>query len=368
MKRAGKEPVGKKNSGLGKLMSVLHQNAESLVTTRTAHNGPDQILPATELFTSRRNQPVKLRRDATGLGSGEPLSIPTLLKQVAEANQDVVAMRSKDLESGEWKVWTYQALEDEVKTVAKSLLEIGLHRHHSVAIIGSNSPYWVIANLASISAGGIAAGINESLSAEEIARICIDCKADVIFVESESLLKKILLIQHKLPELRCIIQWHGEPPLSDQRRLAKSHKKHILSWVGLIELGKALQPDHLEERLTKVSINQCCSLVYATSNKGVMLSHDNLTWSAKMVLGVIRAPGFNKTPAPGEEVILSFLPLSHISTQLIDIYYIISVAGTSVFTNRDILHNQQHFFEALEEIQPSVVYGPPVIFKDSTTD
>ena len=38
-----KEPVGKKSSGLGKLMTVLHQNAASLVTTRTAHNGPDQV-------------------------------------------------------------------------------------------------------------------------------------------------------------------------------------------------------------------------------------------------------------------------------------------------------------------------------------
>ena len=77
MKRGStKEPVGKKNSGLGKLMSVLHQvkiiitiitiitiniiifiivmgklmsmlhqNAASLVTTRAAHNGPDQVKP-----------------------------------------------------------------------------------------------------------------------------------------------------------------------------------------------------------------------------------------------------------------------------------------------------------------------------------
>ena len=44
MKRGtSKEPVGKKSSGLGKLMTVLHQNAASLVTTRTAHNGPDQV-------------------------------------------------------------------------------------------------------------------------------------------------------------------------------------------------------------------------------------------------------------------------------------------------------------------------------------
>ena len=76
---------------------------------------------------------------------------------------------------------------------------------------------------------GIAAGLHQGLSAEEVSRISIDCKADVIVVESEALLKKVLLVQHKLPELKCIVQWRGEPPLSDQRRLAKSHKKHILS-------------------------------------------------------------------------------------------------------------------------------------------
>ena len=38
-----KEAVVAKSSGLGKLMTVLHQNAASLVTTRTAHNGPDQV-------------------------------------------------------------------------------------------------------------------------------------------------------------------------------------------------------------------------------------------------------------------------------------------------------------------------------------
>jgi long-subunit acyl-CoA synthetase (AMP-forming) len=79
--------------------------------------------------------------------------VPSLLQHVADANPDVVAMRQKDLATGEWKIWTYQQLDEEVQTVAKSLLEIGLHRHHSVAIIGSNAPHWIIANLAAISAG-----------------------------------------------------------------------------------------------------------------------------------------------------------------------------------------------------------------------
>ena len=33
------------SSGLGKLMNVLHQNAASLVNTKSEHNGPDQVGP-----------------------------------------------------------------------------------------------------------------------------------------------------------------------------------------------------------------------------------------------------------------------------------------------------------------------------------
>ena len=58
-----------------------------------------------------------------------------------------------------------------------------------------------------------------------------------------STLLQILLIHHKLPSLRTIVQYTGLPPLSDQRRLHKSHGKHILSWDELNEIGKAL-PDN----------------------------------------------------------------------------------------------------------------------------
>ena len=43
-------------------------------------------------------------------------------------------------------------------------------------------------------------------------------------VENESLLKQILLVQHKLPFLKAIVQMYGEPPISDKRRLHKTHK------------------------------------------------------------------------------------------------------------------------------------------------
>ena len=77
---------------------------------------------------------------------------------------------------------------------------------------------------------------------------------------------------------------------------------------------------------------------------------------------------------------ISFSPLAHISAQLIDIYYIISVGGTAVFPATPILHNQERFFAALKEVlipnfpndthnfhvfqvRPTVVFGQPVVFE-----
>ena len=59
---------------------------------------------------------------------------------------------------------------------------------------------------------------------------------------------QILLIHHKLPQLKTIVQYTGLPPLADQRRLHKSHGKHILSWEELSEIGKALPDNKLGEK------------------------------------------------------------------------------------------------------------------------
>ena len=70
---------------------------------------------------------------------------------MAESYPQVIAMKAS--EDGSWKTWTYHQFYDDVQTVAKAFIEVGLHRHHSVAIMGSNSPQWVIAKLGAIFAG-----------------------------------------------------------------------------------------------------------------------------------------------------------------------------------------------------------------------
>ncbi len=71
---------------------------------------------------------------------------------------------------------------------------------------------------------GISVGLPVESSPDDVARASMESKADVIVVEGEAVLKKVLLVQHKLTDLRAIVQLRGEPPLSDKRRLHRTHK------------------------------------------------------------------------------------------------------------------------------------------------
>ena len=56
----------------------------------------------------------------------------------------VIALKVK--RNGEWKTWTYERYVREVELAARGFIHVGMSRHRSVAIIGQNSPEWVISD------------------------------------------------------------------------------------------------------------------------------------------------------------------------------------------------------------------------------
>ena len=81
----------------------------------------------------------------------------------------------------------------------------------------------------------------------------------------------------------------------------------------------------LEDRLKRIAVNQCCLLVYTSGTtgqpKGAMMSHDNLTWTARISNEFLSANS--------KDIFLSYLPLSHSAAQMIDVW--MPIAGKISF-------------------------------------
>lgn len=85
-----------------------------------------------------------------------------------------------------------------------------------------------------------------------------------------------------------------------------------------------------------------------------MLSHDNLTWDA---LAIVERLPINR----GAEVLISYLPLSHVAAQIVDIYIVMSVGGTVYFADKNALKGT--LVNTLQEVKPTKFLAVPRVWE-----
>ncbi|XP_018576089.1 long-chain-fatty-acid--CoA ligase ACSBG2 [Anoplophora glabripennis] len=311
------------------------------------NNGPDQVVPSDDIFTVKADGYVRLRIPESGkaIETITPISIPSLLKRSAEEFPDHTALAAKV--NGKWEKITYQQYLVNVRTCAKAFLALGLERMHSVCILGFNSPEWFIADLGAIFAGGIAVGIYTTNSAEACLYCAKSSSANIMVVEDETQLQKVLSFRSEIPDLKAIVQYTGEPSHPD-----------VISWKRLMEIGDQQTDDLLEESLKKIAVNQCCTLVYTSgtvgSPKAVMLNHDNFTWDALAISERL-------TIERGNEILISYLPLSHVAAQVVDIYITMTVGASVYFADKHALKGS--LVNTMQEVQPTKFLAVPRVWE-----
>ncbi|KAK4318096.1 hypothetical protein Pmani_010879 [Petrolisthes manimaculis] len=308
-------------------------------------NGPDQIIPTDCIKTWEASGVTKLKIGDQGTSTHTPVSVPTLLKKAAEKYPDINALCVK--QGGEWHGTTYTQYYQQVRTMAKAFIALGLEPYHGVCLLGFNSPEWFIGDLAAIFAGGFAAGIYTTNSAEACEHCARNCESQIWVVEDQKQLEKVLKIKSRIPSLKAIIQYTGKPT-----------SEGVISWSSAMELGKQQSDGELENRLRRIAVNKCCTLIYTSGTtgppKGVMLSHDNITWTA-------HANCVNAEFHAGKEAIVSFLPLSHVAAQMADLYITMYSGATCYFAQPDALKGS--LGQTLKEVRPTRFLGVPRVWE-----
>lgn len=266
---------------------------------------------------------------------------------------------------GTWKIWTWQDYYNDVLCAGRAMVHLGLERFGSVNIIGFNSPEWLIANVAAIAAGGKAAGIYTTNLPEACQYISEHSEGSIVVVEDKNQLAKFLKIRANLPKLKAIIQYTGDVEAGAN----VEGQAAVYSWADFMELGKGsneakLQAE-LDERMALSKPGHACTLIYTSGTTGnpkaVMISHDNALFTGASMLE-------NMEPRKEtEEHVVSYLPLSHIAAQMLDIYFPLiscserNINATVWFARPDALKGT--LSKTLGAARPTVFFGVPRVWE-----
>ena len=117
--------------------------------------GPDQIIQTENMFTTDSDGYCQIRLDNNDLDDIPPISLVTAIKNICEASNSSKLIAMKVKRDDKWISWTYAKYYNDIKTVSRAFIQLGLESRHSVAICGFNSPEWFLSEIGCIFAGGM---------------------------------------------------------------------------------------------------------------------------------------------------------------------------------------------------------------------
>ena len=269
-------------------------------------------------------------------------SIPRRLLRQARERPSTIAYQAKV--DGHWQPTTWATYAEQIRTAARALIALGLPRSGKVAVLGFNRPEWVIFDHAAMMAGGAPAGIYTTCSPDEVQYIVHHSEALVALVEDAAQLAKIKARRAQLPLLRWIVMMRG----------ASATGGDVLTWDEFLAKGDGASDADLDKRTDAIQPADLATLIYTSGTtgppKGVMLSHENLAWTARAL--------HDLAGRPSADVSLSYLPLSHIAEQMCTVH-MPATAGSTVWFAEAI----DKVPDAIKDARPTAFFGVPRIWE-----
>jgi long-chain acyl-CoA synthetase len=165
----------------------------------------------------------------------------------------------KDAQKNELQQVTFKELYDTINSYSKGLIELGLKKGDSVAIISGNNPQWINLSLGTNNAGLIDVPINEASKPKELENILVHSKPKIIIIEDNKVLNNIDTKNHpEIEHIFSIKNIEGIKNISDLKKLGENSGARLFN----------ASPDDIAGRLYTSGTTG--------SPKGVQLSHSNL--------------------------------------------------------------------------------------------
>ncbi|MEO0198125.1 MAG: AMP-binding protein [candidate division WOR-3 bacterium] len=244
---------------------------------------------------------------------------------------------------------TYGELYRRIVSLSQMLREYGVRKGTKVAILGENSPNWVISYLSTVFLGGVAVPILTDFHPHDISNIIRHSESEVIFTTKNFFLK---LKEFDLGKIRLFISLDDFVP--DESSIEVSKFSSLIYKARDAVLSVAEKIGIISD---EISSDDLAAMIYTSgttgNSKGVMLTHKNIVSN---VTQVARLFDLNQ-----KDRVLSVLPLAHSYEFTLGLLYSLSVGASIYYLGRKptpILVE-----EACKRVKPTIIPAVPLLIE-----
>lgn len=226
-------------------------------------------------------------------------SVTALFMTQAEAKGDAPFLWAKH--DGAWIARSWGEIRADMLDLAAGLTALGLKPGDRVMLVSENRPEWAVADLAIMAAGGITVPAYTTNTSADHLHILNNSGARFVITSTRALTEKVMAAAWQADSPPTVIAI--APP-----EVKQSSGGGLISWADTLTLGRGGQTG-LAAAMAATRRQDAACIIYTSGTggapRGVMLSHGALLANAKGAMRLV------DSITDGNDVFLSFLPLSH---------------------------------------------------------
>ncbi len=249
---------------------------------------------------------------------------------------------------GAYRPMTWRAAKTAVRDLSRGLRALGLDPGDRVLLLSENRPEWLIADVAIMTAGAITVPAYTTNTATDHAHILGNSGARGAIVSTRALAKRLLPAAMDSAQCEWLVSIEDLDP-------GQRGPLELSSWAQVLEKGAAM-PDDVADIVGQAKRADTACFIYTSGTggapKGVMLSHGAILCNCMGAYHLIEQLGL------GDDVFLSFLPLSHAYEHTAGQFLPISM-GAEIYYAVSI----EQLLTNLAEARPTIMTAVPRLYE-----
>ncbi len=247
-----------------------------------------------------------------------------------------------------WEAISWKAAAEQVAALAHALREMGLNPGDRVMLVSENRPEWCIADLAIMAAGCVTVPTYTTNTERDHQHILSDSGARAVILSDAKLAKNVMPAVMR-SQARTVISME---PL----KIGQQGEVRLCDWADLVR-GGAARLDACEAAAASIGRGDLACLIYTSGTggapRGVMQHHGAILHNVEGASAVI-----SEDFGWGNEVFLSFLPLSHAYEHSAGQFFPIGL-GAQIYYSEGL----EKLMSNLEEVRPTIMVVVPRLFE-----